>query len=82
RIVQRANKIVKFFKKSYKAGTILKQKILQYQISGDGLKTYIETQWTTVYECVYSIVQLKVCLEEIKNNYFEILTPVILTILR
>ncbi|CAG8856902.1 27525_t:CDS:2, partial [Gigaspora margarita] len=34
RIIHHANKIVGFFKKSYKAAAILNQKILLYQISG------------------------------------------------
>ncbi|CAG8817707.1 8449_t:CDS:2, partial [Dentiscutata erythropus] len=37
---------------------------------------------TTVHECISSIVRLKVCLEDIQENYSEILNPVILTILR
>ena len=56
RMIQRANRIVQFFKKSHKAAAILKEKIRQHEISGGGLKTYIETRWTTVHECVSSIV--------------------------
>ncbi|CAG8773454.1 3173_t:CDS:2, partial [Racocetra fulgida] len=40
RMIQHANKITKFFKKSHRAAAVLNQKILQYQISGGGLKTY------------------------------------------
>ncbi|CAG8839709.1 23739_t:CDS:2, partial [Gigaspora margarita] len=65
RMIQYANKLVGFFKKSHKTATILNQQILQYQVSSNGLKTYIETRWITVYECVSSIVQLKNCLEKI-----------------
>lgn len=65
RMIQRANRIVQFFKKSYKAAALLKEKIKQHKISGGGLKTYIATRWTTVHECVSSIVRLKICLEEI-----------------
>ncbi|CAG8832035.1 37037_t:CDS:2, partial [Gigaspora margarita] len=74
RMIHRANKIVEFFKKSHKAAAILNQKILLHQISGGGLKTYIETRWTTVYECVSLIVRLKICLEEIQKNHSEIIT--------
>ncbi|CAG8578310.1 20554_t:CDS:2 [Gigaspora rosea] len=45
-MIQRANKIVSFFKKSHRAAAILKQKILLHQISRGGLKTYIETSST------------------------------------
>ena len=82
RMIQRANRIVQFFKKSYKAAAILKEKIRQHEISGGGLKTYVETRWTTVHECVSSIVRLKSCLEEIRDNNPEVITtPAILTIL-
>ncbi|CAG8561617.1 20231_t:CDS:2 [Dentiscutata erythropus] len=58
------------------------QIIMQNQVNGGGLKTYIETRWTSVYECIFSIVRLKACLEEIQENHSEIISPVILTILR
>jgi hypothetical protein len=38
RMIQRANRIVQFFKKSYKAAALLKEKIKQHNISGGGLK--------------------------------------------
>ena len=82
RMIQRACRIVQFFKKSHKAMAILKEKIRQHEIVGGGLKTYVETRWTTVYECVSSIVRLKSCLEEIRDNHAEVITtPAILTIL-
>ena len=82
RMIQRANRVVQFFKKSHKAAAILKEKIRQHGISDGGLKTYVETRWTTVHECVSSIVRLKSCLEEIRDNHSEVVTtPAILTIL-
>jgi hypothetical protein len=82
RMIQRANRIVQFFKRSHKAAAILKEKIKQHEISGGGLKTYIETRWVTVHECVSSIVRLKNCLEEIRDDHSDIITsPIILTIL-
>ncbi|CAB4490238.1 unnamed protein product [Rhizophagus irregularis] len=82
RMIQRANRIIQFFKKSHKAAAILKEKIKQHEISGGGLKTYVETRWTTVHECVSSIVRLKNCLEDIRDNHSEVITtPAILTIL-
>jgi hypothetical protein len=73
-MIQRANRIVQFFKKSHKAAAILKEKIKQHEISGGGLKTYVETRWTTVHECVSSIVRLKNCLEDIRDNHPEVIT--------
>ncbi|PKY45354.1 hypothetical protein RhiirA4_459907 [Rhizophagus irregularis] len=61
-----ANRIVQFFKKSH---IVLKEKIKQYEISGGGLKTYIETRWITVHKCIFSIIRLKNCLEEIRDNH-------------
>jgi hypothetical protein len=55
RMIQRANRVVQFFKKSHKAAAILKETIKQHEISGGGLKTYVETRWTSVHECVSSI---------------------------
>ncbi|GET03325.1 ribonuclease H-like domain-containing protein [Rhizophagus clarus] len=60
RMIQRANRIVQFFKKSHKAAAMLKEKIKQHKIGGGGPKTYIETRWVTVHECVSSIVRLKI----------------------
>ena len=74
RMIQRANRIVQFFKKSHKAAAVLKEKLKQHEISGGGLRTYVETRWTTVYECVSSIVRLKNCLEEIQDNHPEVIT--------
>ncbi|CAG8521252.1 hypothetical protein GLOIN_2v1672635 [Rhizophagus irregularis DAOM 181602=DAOM 197198] len=74
--------LVCLFKKSHKAAAMLKEKIKQHKISGGGLKTYVETRWTTVHECVSSIVRLKNCLEDIRDNHSEVITtPAILTIL-
>ncbi|GBB90677.1 hypothetical protein RclHR1_17700002 [Rhizophagus clarus] len=82
RMIQRANRIVQFFKKSHKAAAMLKEKIKQHKIGGGGPKTYIETRWVTVHECVSSIVRLKICLEKIWDDHPEIITTsAILTIL-
>jgi replicative superfamily II helicase len=44
RMIQHANRIVQFFKKSHKAAAMLKEKIKQYEISGGGLKIYVKTR--------------------------------------
>ncbi|CAG8648682.1 4981_t:CDS:2, partial [Dentiscutata heterogama] len=40
-------------------------KISEKKILGGGLKTYIDTRWTTVYAMLKSIYQLETCLKEI-----------------
>ena len=70
-----SNLIITYFKKSHQANALLKQFIDEYYIIGGGLKIYIETRWTSVYDCVSSIIRLKRCLEEVFNfllfyNYY------------
>ncbi|CAG8807172.1 21155_t:CDS:2, partial [Cetraspora pellucida] len=55
--------------------------IIQNQINDDDLKTYVETRWTNIYECISLIVQLKTCLKEIQENHSKIISLTILTIL-
>jgi hypothetical protein len=44
RKIQRANRIVQFFKRSHKDAATLKEKIKQHEIGGSGFKTYVETR--------------------------------------
>ena len=62
-LVKKANILTKFFKNSNLAGTWLKEAIEEKNISGGSLKTYVETRWTTVYECTSSIYRLKDALQ-------------------
>ena len=39
-----------------------------------GLKTYLDTRWTTVYEMLDSIFQLEICLKEIINENLNVIT--------
>ncbi|CAG8635797.1 13150_t:CDS:2, partial [Racocetra fulgida] len=82
KVINKVDKIIGSATNLTVAAAILNQKILQYQVSGGGLKTYIETRWTTIYECTSSIVRLKACLEDVQENHSEIIKPAILTILR
>ena len=59
------NAINAFFKRSHQANDIFKNLMKQHQIIRGGLKTYVETRWTTVYEAVISIVRNKKVLEEV-----------------
>jgi Protein of unknown function (DUF 659) len=65
RIIQWCTVIVTYFKKSHKPKDILESKILEKQVVGGGLKTYLDTRWTTVYEMLNSISRLEICLKEV-----------------
>ena len=58
-LVRRANIVTRHFKYSTLAASWLKDAIELKNIQGGGLKTYVETRWTTVYECTSSIWRLK-----------------------
>ena len=62
--------ITKFFKHSILASSWLKDAILLKNIKGGGLKTYVETRWTTVYECTSSIWRLKDALQHVYIHIF------------
>lgn len=63
RIVRCANIITKYFKNSTLGSSWLNEAIKNKNIEGGGLKTYVETRWTTVFECVYSVWRLKDALQ-------------------
>ena len=81
-LIKRSNQITRFFKKSYMANSLLKNKMEEYGVVGGGLKTYVETRWTTVYESASSIVRLKRCLEAIRDEHAQSINPSIVSILR
>ncbi|CAB4463255.1 unnamed protein product [Rhizophagus irregularis] len=41
---------------------------------GGGLKTYLDTRWTTVYEMLESISRLEICLKEVINENPNVIT--------
>ena len=43
------------------------------KISGGGLKSFIKTRWTSMYESTYSIVRMKKALEEVIFSIFIII---------
>ncbi len=49
------NILTKYFKNSYIGGSLLKEAITLKGIKNENLKTYVETRWTTVYDCVNSV---------------------------
>jgi hypothetical protein len=70
RIRRRCSIIVTFFNKSHQTHALLLKLINDKGIQGGGLKNYIKTRWTSVYECTSSIYRLKSCLEEVKSYNF------------
>jgi len=64
-LVKKANILTRFFKNSTLAKTWLKEAIEEKHLSGGGLKMYVETRWTTVYECTSSIYRLKEALQQV-----------------
>ncbi|CAG8696961.1 7553_t:CDS:1, partial [Ambispora gerdemannii] len=54
-LVKECNQIIKYFKKSHQLNTLLKQAIEELQISGGGLKKFIDTQWTSAYKSIISV---------------------------
>ena len=69
-LIRRANIVTKFFKHSTLASSWLKEAIQLKNINGGGLKTYVETRWTTVYECTSSIWRLKDALQHVYTSFF------------
>ena len=65
RIIQWCTVIVTYFKKSHRPKELLESKISEKQIAGGGLKTYLDTRWTTVHEMLDSIYRLEICLKEV-----------------
>ncbi len=49
------NILTKYFKNSHIGGSLLKEAITLKGIESGNLKTYVETRWTTVYDCVNSV---------------------------
>ncbi|GBB96737.1 hypothetical protein RclHR1_28190002, partial [Rhizophagus clarus] len=68
KIIQWCIVIVTYFKKSHRSKELLDLKIQEKRILGGGLKTYLDTRWTTVHEMLDSISRLEICLKEIVNK--------------
>uniref|UniRef100_U9U1H6 DUF659 domain-containing protein n=1 Tax=Rhizophagus irregularis (strain DAOM 181602 / DAOM 197198 / MUCL 43194) TaxID=747089 RepID=U9U1H6_RHIID len=64
-IVRCANILTKYFKNSTLESSWLNKAIKSKNIAGRGLKTYIETRWTTVHECTSSVYRLKDALQHV-----------------
>lgn len=58
-LIKRANVLISYFRHSNLANSWLNDAIKAKNVEGGGLKSYVETRWTTVYECTSSIYRLK-----------------------
>uniref|UniRef100_U9SRZ1 Uncharacterized protein n=1 Tax=Rhizophagus irregularis (strain DAOM 181602 / DAOM 197198 / MUCL 43194) TaxID=747089 RepID=U9SRZ1_RHIID len=63
-------------------GAALKKEAKICNISGGGLKRWVNTQWHTMFDCVDSIRRHKEVLEKLQTDYENLLPQAILTILR
>lgn len=72
KILAACNTIAKFFKTSHIGHNLLSECAKNLEIKGGGLKCFIKTRWTSMYEATYSIVRMKRALEEVIffNNIF------------
>jgi len=78
KLIRQANIVTKFFKNSIIGLSLLKDAIKLKNIQRGGLKVYVETRWTTVYECTSSIWHLKDAFQHVffkiyKINMFRIM---------
>ncbi|GBB89589.1 hypothetical protein RclHR1_16300005 [Rhizophagus clarus] len=77
RILTKCNTVVTYFKKSHKGGAALKEAAKACEISGGGLKKWVDTRWHTMYDCVDSILRHK-----LKSEIPEILSTAVLSVLQ
>ncbi|CAG8515010.1 527_t:CDS:2 [Gigaspora rosea] len=59
RLIKGCNEIIRDFKKSHQLNAYLQQAIHELNIPGGGLRKFIDTRWTSAYECTLSISQLE-----------------------
>ncbi|CAB5392201.1 unnamed protein product [Rhizophagus irregularis] len=74
KILAACNTIAKFFKTSHIGHNLLSECAKNLEIKGGGLKCFIKTRWTSMYEATYSIVRMKRALEEVMTKHPEKIT--------
>ncbi|CAG8464086.1 10197_t:CDS:2 [Scutellospora calospora] len=77
RLIKDCNEIIKYFKKSHQPNAYLQQAINELKISGGGLKKFIDTRWTSAYECTLSVNRLERAFVKIMNEHPELITNLI-----
>jgi len=59
KLIRFCNILCNFFRSSHIGASLLENAIKEKAIKGGGIKLYVQTRWTTMYECAESIVRLK-----------------------
>ena len=65
KVLKSCNEIVKFFNKSHQGKALLVKCAKNFNIEGGGLKTWVETRWTTMFDAADSVLRLKLALEKV-----------------
>ena len=66
RIVKNCNIISRFFKTSHRAKFFLEKYTKEFNIEGNGLRSYTPTRWTSMFETTDAVRCLKQPLEKVK----------------
>ncbi len=72
KLLRRCNIVVTFFKVSHIAASLLRNTIEKKNIEGGTLKTYVKTRWTTIYDCINSVLRCKEAL-----NYVSLINIIL-----
>ncbi|CAG8829029.1 188_t:CDS:2, partial [Racocetra persica] len=74
RLIKDCNEVIKYFKKSHQPNAYLQQAINELNISGGGLKKFIDTRWVSAYECTLSVSRLERAFIKIINENPDLIT--------
>jgi hypothetical protein len=69
RIIRFCNILCHFFRSSHIGAALLDNAIKEKAIKGGGIKPYVKTRWTTMYECANSIAHLKPAFNHVIYHY-------------
>ncbi|CAB4486500.1 unnamed protein product [Rhizophagus irregularis] len=72
KVLKSCNKIVKFFNKSYQGKALLVKYAKNFNIEGGGLKTWVKTRWTTMFDAADSVLHLKLALEKVADDHKDV----------
>ena len=65
KILGACNSVTNYFKASHIGNNLLTESAKILKIEGGGLKTFVKTRWTSMYEATYSIVRMRRALDEV-----------------
>ena len=65
KILGTCNSVTNYFKVSHICNNLLTESAKILKIEGDGLKTFIKTRWTSMYEATYLIVKMRRALDKV-----------------